>query len=156
MTGKYSQKPHARTMETWTEHSRQLSPLRIGDHVMVPTKWDKSGIVVEVLQHHQYRIKIDGAGRCTLRNRQFLRKFTPYRSLSTAWGRDPTYRPSPPPVQTPPPTPADIQTLTNPAGPTYSVIQGTNNRAPPPPPPALHKSSRTKQVPGWHEDYLFW
>lgn len=69
---------HALAMEAWTEHTKQLPPLRIGDHVMIqnqsgnfPTKWDKSGTIIEVKQHHQYLVKVDGAGRYTLRNRQF-------------------------------------------------------------------------------------
>ena len=33
--------------------------------------------VLEVRQHDQYAIKIDGSGRVTLRNRKFLRKFSP-------------------------------------------------------------------------------
>ena len=37
-------------------------------------KWDKTGVVVEVLPFDQYRVKVDGSGRITLRNRQFLRK----------------------------------------------------------------------------------
>ena len=76
---------HAKSLDTWSEHSRRLPPLRIGDHVLIqnqagnyPNKWDKTGVVVEVKQHHQYIIKVDGVGRCTLRNRQFLRRFTPH------------------------------------------------------------------------------
>ena len=42
-----------------------------------PTKWDKTGRVVEVRQHNQYVVRVDGSGRMTLRNRQFLRKYTP-------------------------------------------------------------------------------
>ena len=42
-----------------------------------PDKWDKTGRIVEVRQHDQYAIKIDGSGRITLRNRKFLRKFIP-------------------------------------------------------------------------------
>ena len=41
-----------------------------------PTKWDKSGVVVEVEDNDQYLIKIAGSGRLTLRNRRFLRQFT--------------------------------------------------------------------------------
>ena len=43
-------------------------------------KWDKSGVVVEVLEFHQYRIRMDGTGRPTLRNRRFLRPITPYQT----------------------------------------------------------------------------
>ncbi len=34
-------------------------------------------IVVEVRQFDQYVVKVDGSGRMTLRNRKFLRKYTP-------------------------------------------------------------------------------
>ena len=58
--------------------------LRIGDQVRIqnqtgphPTKWDKKGVIVEVRQYHQYVIRVDGSGRITLRNRKFLRKYTP-------------------------------------------------------------------------------
>ena len=35
-------------------------------------------MVVETLDHDQYRIKIDGSGRTTLRNRRFIRPITPF------------------------------------------------------------------------------
>ena len=76
---------HIKDHERWTEHTRALPPLKVGDHVFIqnqvgnhPKKWDKSGVIVEVRQHHQYVVKTDGSGIPTLRNRQFLRKFTPY------------------------------------------------------------------------------
>ena len=43
-----------------------------------PLKWDKTGIVVEVKQHDQYVIRIDGSRRVTLCNRKFLRRFSLY------------------------------------------------------------------------------
>ena len=77
-------KRHVRTAETWAEHTKRLPPLAVGDLVRVqnqtgphPNKWDKTGRIVEVRQHDQYVIKIDGSGRITLRNRKFLRKFIP-------------------------------------------------------------------------------
>ena len=79
-------KRHMRTQERLSEHTRRLPPLRVGDHVRVqnqigpyPLKWDKTGIVVEVRQHDQYIVKINGSNRTTLRNRRFLRHFTPMR-----------------------------------------------------------------------------
>ena len=70
--------------EKWKEHTKALPPLRVGDHVRIqnqtgphPTKWDKTGIVIEVLQNHQYRTKVDGSGRITCRNRKFLRQYKP-------------------------------------------------------------------------------
>ena len=70
--------------EKWKEHTTALPPLQIGDQVRSqkqtgphPTKWDKTGVVVEVHQYHQYVIKVDESGRITLRNRKFLRRYTP-------------------------------------------------------------------------------
>ena len=34
-------------------------------------------MVVEVGTHDQYKVKVDGSGRVTLRNRKFLRHFKP-------------------------------------------------------------------------------
>lgn len=77
---------HTLASERWSEHSKALPPLRIGNHVRVqnqtgnfPTKWDRTGVVVEVGQYHQYRVRMDGSGRLTLRNRRFLRNYTPAR-----------------------------------------------------------------------------
>ena len=73
-----------RTTESLKAHSRPLRPLALGQKVFLqnqhgpsPTKWDRSGIVVESLGHDQYRVKVDGSGRLTLRNRRFLRAYTP-------------------------------------------------------------------------------
>ena len=73
----------AQGRERWTEHTKRLPPLKVGDLVYIqnqsgnyPTRWDKSGVVIEVLQNDQYGIKVDGSGRVTLRNRKFLRRFT--------------------------------------------------------------------------------
>jgi hypothetical protein len=75
---------YARTYETLHEHCRNIPPLRHGDRVFVqnqvghhPTKWDRSGTVVECREHDQYIVKIDGTGRLALRNRRFLRRFEP-------------------------------------------------------------------------------
>ena len=73
---------YVRTLETLSEHSRPLSPLRIGDGVMIqnqsgrfPKKWDKSGVIVETKANDQYVVKVAGSGRLTLRNRRFLRRY---------------------------------------------------------------------------------
>ena len=73
---------YARTYEALNEHSRHLPSLRHGDRVNVqnqvghhPTKWDRSGTVVECRPHDQYIVKLDGTGRLSLRNRRFLRRF---------------------------------------------------------------------------------
>ena len=78
-------KRHSREHEKWDQHTRSLPPLKIGNHVYLqnltgnhPKRWDRTGIVVEVRQFHQYVVKVDGSGRLTIRNRQHLRKFTPF------------------------------------------------------------------------------
>ncbi len=75
---------HARSCERLSQYTVKLSPLKVGDHVHVqnqrgnrPRKWEKSGVVVEDLQNDQYRVRIDGSRQATLRNRKFLRQFTP-------------------------------------------------------------------------------
>ena len=75
---------HMKLAERWNEHTRQLPPLKVGHHVRVqnqtgnhPTKWDKTGVVVEVRQYDQYVVRMDGSGRMTLRNRKFLRQYIP-------------------------------------------------------------------------------
>ena len=75
---------HIRHHERWSEHTATLPPLKVGDRVRIqnqtgpnPNKWDRTGVVIEVRQFHQYLIRIDGSGRQTLRNRKHLRKFIP-------------------------------------------------------------------------------
>ena len=78
-------KRHVKCMERLSEHTKRLLPLKVGDTVRIqnqmgthPGKWDKTGTVVEVKQYDQYLVKVDGTGRATLRNRKFLRKYSPY------------------------------------------------------------------------------
>ena len=76
---------HVRAHERLSEHTRVLPPLAIGNYVRMqnlvgpyPTKWDRTGIVVEVRQFDQYVVRVDGSGRVTLRNRKHLRQYTPH------------------------------------------------------------------------------
>ena len=80
-------KRHIKTNEYWSEHTRRMPALTVGDYVRIqnqtgqhPNKWDRTGTVVEVKQHDQYQVQVDGSGRITLRNRRFLRKFIPFPS----------------------------------------------------------------------------
>jgi hypothetical protein len=95
------------------EHSRDLPPLATGDKVSIqnqtdrrPTKWERTGTIVEVRDHNKYLVKVDGSGRLTLRNRRFLRKLfvdetlfrspiaaTPPISNTTLAGSVPLYSP---------------------------------------------------------------
>ena len=75
---------HMRAHECWLDHTKHLQPLEVGDKVCIqnqfgkyPTKWDKTGVVIEVRQHDQYVVKVDGSGRRTTHNRKFLRKYLP-------------------------------------------------------------------------------
>ena len=72
----------------WSERhntrSKDLKPLKVGDHCYIQnqvgahaTKWDRTGVIVEVLPHRKYTVKVDGYGRLTKRNRKFLRFFRP-------------------------------------------------------------------------------
>ena len=75
---------YTRTSELLNKAAHSIPALNPGDKVFVqnqkgphPTKWDASGTVMEAGKHDQYMVKIDGTGRVTLRNRRFLRKYTP-------------------------------------------------------------------------------
>ena len=112
-------KRHSREHEMWTEHTRTLPPLRIGDHVYIqnlvgnqPRRWERTGVVIEVRQFHQYVIRVDGTGRVTLRNRQHLRKFTPFMNKSPS---SPVYPPTVPVSSTRPHEPSN--TVHQPPGP---------------------------------------
>lgn len=115
------------TTESLKAHPRPLRPLSLGERVFLqnqqgpnPTKWDRSGVVVESAGHDQYRVKVDGSGRITLCNRRFLRAYTP---------ATPSIRPPPPPAHQ----------LTS------SAAQSPHPRPPvPPQPPA--ESKRTTEA----------
>ena len=75
---------HMHCKERLSVYTRRLPPLAVGDYVRVqnqvgpnPTRWDKTGVVIEVKQYNQHNIRMDGSGRITLRNRKFLHKFSP-------------------------------------------------------------------------------
>ena len=80
---------HAKREKDLTEHTRVLEPLRVGQVVMVqnqsgnsPLRWDKSGIVVETMGYDKYKVKMDGTGRMSTRNRRFLKPIRPYTRLA--------------------------------------------------------------------------
>ena len=121
-------KRHCREREKWSEHTHQLPPLCVGDSVFIqnltgnhPKRWERTGKVVEVRQYHQYAVKVDGSGRVTIRNRQHLRKYVPFRP-SAADGPHfqgrlnpsavPTSAPAPQPSAVPPTTPMAAPALT--------------------------------------------
>ena len=81
-------KRYAKQEEVWSEHTKTLPELPVGTMVRVqnqagnkPKRWDRTGLIVEVLPHLQYRVRMDGSGDISLRNRRFLRKITPIQSV---------------------------------------------------------------------------
>ena len=92
---------HARQEQLLSEHTKTLVPLKVSDVVSIqnqhgphPLKWDKSGTVVEVMQYDQYKIRMDGSGRVSVRNRKFLKKIVPFNSISpTGHSMHPHHRP---------------------------------------------------------------
>lgn len=176
-----------RTTESLKAHSRPLRPLAIGERVFLqnqqganPNKWDRSGVVMESPGHDQYRVKVDGSGRLTLRNRRFLRAYTqatpsiqqpqqPVTRLQLASGAEPQQAPPPLPV-TPPPAPLDIPppTVMPPGGSPTDTPSGqaplspltpanTARKTPSPalasPPPPLNpppRQCRTRQPPKYY------
>ena len=84
-------KRHYLKAENLERGAKLLKDLKTGDHVYIqeqhgssPRKWSKSGVVVEVMGHDSFLVKIDGSGLLTRRNRQFLRQFTPFLEDKTA------------------------------------------------------------------------
>ena len=150
----------------WAEHTKGLSPLKRGDRVLVqnqtghhPTKWDSTGVVVEVIQYHQYQVRMDSNGKTTTRNRQYLRRNTtpippPDHPLQQRLPHPqppvpsrPTTQPATPPRQPLPGTPATppSQPLPGtPAPPPSQPLPGT------PPPPPSHPSPGTPAPPPSH------
>ena len=96
-------KRHVAKHEAWSEHTKHLSPLSVGDKVFIqnqvgnhPRRWERTGVVVEVKDHDQYSVRVDATGRLTLRNRKFLRFYQPInRCFSQEKGKEPTETPTP-------------------------------------------------------------
>ena len=63
--------------QTFNKSAKNLQAVQPGNEVVCQNpkshKWDKSGKVIESLPFRQYRIKLDGTGRITLRNRRHIR-----------------------------------------------------------------------------------
>ncbi|KAK8390096.1 hypothetical protein O3P69_012967 [Scylla paramamosain] len=56
---------------------RSLQPLSTGARVRIQNqasnRWDRTGVITEVLPYRQYTVRLDGSGRLSLRNRRHLR-----------------------------------------------------------------------------------
>ena len=76
---------YAKMHERLSQGTKELPPLKAGDHVMVqnqlgnkPKQWGKRGVVVQAHPEiRQYKVMIFGSRRLSLRNRRFLRKYEP-------------------------------------------------------------------------------
>ena len=100
-------KRHLKTEEMLSNKCRKLPDLQLYDVVAIqdqtgstPRRWSKTGTVMEVLGHDAYLIKVDGSSRLTKRNRQFLRRITPYQ-CDTDELPEQGLSPSIPPYQSP-------------------------------------------------------
>ena len=129
-----------------SEHTKMLIPLTLGQVVLVqnqsgnnPLRWDKSGQIVEVLPYDQYRVKMDGTGRSSLRNRKFLRAITPFSDTTTNT----------------PPTPIQVTTEDNPEIPPNqpSTVENNNVTQTSPTPPDIRRSSRIHKIPVHLQDF---
>ena len=140
---------HLKETEKWSEHTKQLPPLIVGDQVRVqnqtgpnPTNWDRTGKVTEVRQFDQYAVRVDGSGRTTLRNRKFLRKFATLhkaplpRMIADDLKHLGTPFPTPTTSEVSPPTQAAPEDTVTPSPPTAPSSPTSDvSRAPPPPTP---------------------
>ena len=77
-------KKRADTETHYNHGTRPLTPLSVGDSVSVqnrrgprPLRWDRTGVVIERLEHRQYLVKFDGSGMVLRRTRGHLRKIDP-------------------------------------------------------------------------------
>ena len=177
-----------REVEKWSEHTKRLPPLKVGDRVRIqnqvgshPTKWDNTGVIIEVRQFDQYVVKVDGSGRVTLRNRKFLRKYVPVQhpsaratiehdlalrwitpstrvTLSSAPSPEDQMAPSNDPPQPHPTTPIAMSPPpTSPArAPAVSPvpINPTLSPAVAPLTPDAGRPARVRRPPTWHKDYV--
>ena len=66
--------------QRWSYRTKDLQELEVGTAVTIqnqtgnnPTKWDKTGIILENKPNSKVMIKVDGSRRVTMRNRRFVR-----------------------------------------------------------------------------------
>ena len=85
---------NAQLIEKYNRTAHTLRPLLKGQIESIQCtnngQWSTTVQIIETLPHNQYRIRVDGSGRITLRNRRFLRKLetpmTPHPILSPSNG----------------------------------------------------------------------
>ena len=85
MVQEYREKALARRLDRdgaiLERHTKKLEVVPLGHAVAVqnqkgrfPKKWDKTGVVVENMDHDKVLVRMDGSRRLTTRNRRFLKK----------------------------------------------------------------------------------
>ena len=128
----------ATNMERLTPGTKQLPALSVGESVLVqnqtgnyPSRWDITGIVVEVKDHDQYVVKVDGSGRMTLRNRKFLKRITPYQNIKHFRNPD---------IQTLPTNPVPDPNNVNPPSETRELLAPAETQESRPDPPEAEGS----------------
>ena len=96
-------KRHVAHHKAWSEHTKKLPTLGVGTRVFIqtqignnPRRWERTGTVVEVKDHDQNNVKVDDTGKLTLRNRRFLRQFSPIPWDLPPQATQPTTAPSTP------------------------------------------------------------
>ena len=134
----------ARQVDKLEVGSHTLKPLEIGDTVRIqnqtgnhPTKWDKTGTVMQIGDNDQYIVMVDGSRRLTLRNRRYLRKMIrpiqPVKPLQTE--SLPSYIPASPatrsPIMQPNKSQAPVEQSLR-ASPPVSNIPSAGSSSPPP------------------------
>ena len=78
-------KRHFEIQSRVNQHTQNLKELEVGNFVQLQNllgnsklRWDRSGQIVECMGFDQYRVKIDGSNRLTIRNRKHLRVIKPF------------------------------------------------------------------------------
>ena len=78
-------KRHILKGEQLSRGSKSLPALRPGDCVAIQNQtgnqsrqWQRTGVVIEAGPHNSYTISVDGSRTITKRNRQYLRKISPF------------------------------------------------------------------------------
>ena len=96
--------------------ARQFEQLLEGTEVLIqnqtgpnPTKWDKSGVILENRPHSQVLIKVHGSNRLTLRNRRFIKPLYPAKVLNEQHGPFLKVKKSPPPVKSADSSPSSFE-----------------------------------------------
>ena len=95
----------ADTSHQETSSRRTLDVLTVGTEVLIQNaeskRWDRSGMVVEVCPFRQYKVKVHGSGRYTIRNRIHLKPLLVFRPTTTLQKPPPVGIPSLPPTAPP-------------------------------------------------------